>query len=323
MAFNWNKFPWTNLHELNLDWIIQTVKKLENKVLEFGNQIADVVGKLSSITDDGTDFTINATGDVNIEGDGIHLTAKNDLKAIRASGKFYAERGLVSNGECILTDGSASMNVEYSGNGLQLLNNQHPESYVLVHGIADVNDINPALSTDARKNFAASCGYVDSADAVLKNAIDAEAETRRSEDERLQGAVDVVANLERALSEKVDVLTPTIISGRTDTNATQTQNVVVTLSSPIEWELLTQMFSQNAPLYFSLTLYAGTPEEQINRFSAVSRGGFRDGRSYITFSGVRGYVDSPENDSVTITACSVTVFNDGAAYYREHSLLEV
>ena len=34
MAFNWNKFPWTNLHDLNLDWIIQKVRELELKVLD-------------------------------------------------------------------------------------------------------------------------------------------------------------------------------------------------------------------------------------------------------------------------------------------------
>ena len=34
MAFNWRKFPWTNLHDLNLDWIIQTVKTLENNLAD-------------------------------------------------------------------------------------------------------------------------------------------------------------------------------------------------------------------------------------------------------------------------------------------------
>ena len=34
MAFNWRKFPWTNLHDLNLDWIIQTVKTLEENLAD-------------------------------------------------------------------------------------------------------------------------------------------------------------------------------------------------------------------------------------------------------------------------------------------------
>lgn len=34
MVFNWRKFPWTNLHDLNLDWIIQTVKTLEENLAD-------------------------------------------------------------------------------------------------------------------------------------------------------------------------------------------------------------------------------------------------------------------------------------------------
>ena len=34
MVFNWRKFPWTNLHDLNLDWIIQTVKTLEDNLAD-------------------------------------------------------------------------------------------------------------------------------------------------------------------------------------------------------------------------------------------------------------------------------------------------
>ena len=44
MAFNWRKFPWTNLHDLNLDWIIQTVKTLENN-------LADAVGTFREMID--------------------------------------------------------------------------------------------------------------------------------------------------------------------------------------------------------------------------------------------------------------------------------
>ena len=89
MAFNWNKFPWTNLHELNLDWIIQTVKTLENKVDELGATVAQTVTQLeykvaeaikvftaqlpsqvqelvtNTLTGNG-DLTINKTGDIEI-----------------------------------------------------------------------------------------------------------------------------------------------------------------------------------------------------------------------------------------------------------------
>ena len=50
MAFNWRKFPWTNLHDLNLDWIIQTVKTLENNLADavstFREMIDTAVGPI-------------------------------------------------------------------------------------------------------------------------------------------------------------------------------------------------------------------------------------------------------------------------------------
>ena len=39
MVFNWRKFPWTNLHDLNLDWIIQTVKMLEENLAAYVNTV--------------------------------------------------------------------------------------------------------------------------------------------------------------------------------------------------------------------------------------------------------------------------------------------
>ena len=45
MAFNWRKFPWTNLHDLNLDWIIQTVKTLEEN-------LADAVSTFKKMIDE-------------------------------------------------------------------------------------------------------------------------------------------------------------------------------------------------------------------------------------------------------------------------------
>ena len=60
MAFNWNKFPWTNLHELNLDWIIQKVRELEIKVLDAAKiavQYTD--SKISDLLTGDGDLTIN------------------------------------------------------------------------------------------------------------------------------------------------------------------------------------------------------------------------------------------------------------------------
>ena len=43
MAFNWIKFPWTNLHDLNLDWIIQTVKTLEGNLSDAVSTFTEMI----------------------------------------------------------------------------------------------------------------------------------------------------------------------------------------------------------------------------------------------------------------------------------------
>ena len=48
MAFNWRKFPWTNLHDLNLDWIIQTVKTLEENLAANVGYVNTVDSKLNT-----------------------------------------------------------------------------------------------------------------------------------------------------------------------------------------------------------------------------------------------------------------------------------
>ena len=71
MAFNWNKFPWTNLHELNLDWIIQKVKELETKVLDEAHYIDRKINDL--LTGSG-DLEIDKTGAVRISGGTVDLS---------------------------------------------------------------------------------------------------------------------------------------------------------------------------------------------------------------------------------------------------------
>ena len=50
MAFNWRKFPWTNLHDLNLDWIIQTVKTLEENLADAVSTFQEMINKAISST---------------------------------------------------------------------------------------------------------------------------------------------------------------------------------------------------------------------------------------------------------------------------------
>lgn len=39
--YPWQKFPWTNTHGFNLDWVIQTVKECKEKVDDFATQISE------------------------------------------------------------------------------------------------------------------------------------------------------------------------------------------------------------------------------------------------------------------------------------------
>ena len=82
MAFNWRKFPWTNLHDLNLDWIIQTVKTLENN-------LADAVSTFREMIDTavGTVRTALATETENRKsGDAAIQTAiENEIKPALAT----------------------------------------------------------------------------------------------------------------------------------------------------------------------------------------------------------------------------------------------
>ena len=71
MAFIWNKFPWTNLHDLNLDWIIQKVRELEIKVLDAA-QYTD--RKINDLLTGAGDLEIDKTGTVRISGGTVDLS---------------------------------------------------------------------------------------------------------------------------------------------------------------------------------------------------------------------------------------------------------
>ena len=55
------RWPWTNLHELNLDWIIQKMKELEEKVKEYATNVS-----ASATTGaPGSQAAASVTGDLN------------------------------------------------------------------------------------------------------------------------------------------------------------------------------------------------------------------------------------------------------------------
>lgn len=186
MAFNWNKFPWTNLHELNLDWIIQTVKQLENKVAELGVTVANAVQEFTTklpatvqdaiteaLTGSG-DLTINKTGDVRISGNSVQLSKT----VISAGNEQLTMHNSTSN---------TSMGANYNSGTLTLTNNQNGAAGVAVYPVNT-----PADGGGDNSDFAANVGYVKTAVAAVDSKLDTEISNRTSGDAALQSTIDNV-----------------------------------------------------------------------------------------------------------------------------------
>ena len=202
MAFNWVKFPWTNLHDLNLDWIIQTVKTLEENLADaialMRTTAQNVVDTTISalLTGDGDftvnkngnvsiagnsvqmngnpvkiegvgDLTVNKTGDVNITGNNVRITSTSQAEI--TGGAFISDSGQQ------LTlhnpNSSTSMTANYNSGVLQLHNNQDEAAGVAVYPIKT-----PADGGGDNSSFAANVGFVKAAveagDAALQSEID-------------------------------------------------------------------------------------------------------------------------------------------------------
>ena len=176
MAFNWRKFPWTNLHDLNLDWIIQTVKTLENNLADAVSTFQKMIDTAISNTLTGSgDLTINKTGDVRISGNSVQLTGGT----------------VVSDGAEQLTmhnpNSNTSMTANYNNGVLTLTNNQQ-----LANGVA-VYPINiPADGGGDNSTFAANVGYVKDAVAAVDGKLDTEITNRTSGDAALHSTIDNV-----------------------------------------------------------------------------------------------------------------------------------
>ena len=170
MAFNWRKFPWTNLHDLNLDWIIQTVKTLADAVSTFPEMINKAI--TNTLTGSG-DLTINKTGDVRISGNSVQLTGGT----------------VVSDGAEQLTmhnpNSNKSMTANYNSGVLTLTNNQDLAAGVAVYPINT-----PADGGGDNSDFAANVGYVKTAVGAVSTALATETENRKAGDAAIQTAIE-------------------------------------------------------------------------------------------------------------------------------------
>ena len=169
MAFNWRKFPWTNLHDLNLDWIIQTVKTLADAVSTFPEMINKAIS--STLTGSG-DLTISKTGDVRISGNSVQLsgTVISDT----------SEQLTLHN-----PNSRTSMTANYNNGVLTLTNNQQ-----LANGVAVYPINTPADGGGDNSDFAANVGYVKDAVAAVDGKLDTETENRKAGDAAIQTAIE-------------------------------------------------------------------------------------------------------------------------------------
>lgn len=221
MAFNWRKFPWTNLHDLNLDWIIQTVKTLEDNLTDAVGKFTEIVNTAvgaereeriakdaeiqaeivtgvypaisKSITDTLTgsgDLTISKTGDVNISG--AHVSLSNTY---------------ISAGSEQLTlhnpNSKKSMTANYNSGVLTLTNNQDLAAGVAVYPINT-----PADGGGDNSDFAANVGYVKDAVVAVDSKLDTEITNRTTGDAALQSTID---NVIMPLLTKVEKRAPRVV----------------------------------------------------------------------------------------------------------------
>lgn len=175
MAFNWNKFPWTNLHDLNLDWIIQKVKELEVKVLDAAQVAVKYVDdKIADLLTGDGDLTINKSGAVSITATNVVLSGTT----ISSDGEQLHLHDTTSN---------TSLTASYRSNVLGLVNNQDLNEGVAVHDVKT-----PADGAGDNNKYAANCGYVKTSVNAVSGALATETTNRIAGDNALQSTIDSV-----------------------------------------------------------------------------------------------------------------------------------
>lgn len=60
---SYNKFPWTNMHGFNLDWVIETVKSYVGKVDELEQELQEFDGKYETKENITSNRKLSETGD--------------------------------------------------------------------------------------------------------------------------------------------------------------------------------------------------------------------------------------------------------------------
>lgn len=181
MAFNWNKFPWTNLHDLNLDWIIQKVRELEIKVLDAAQVAVQYTDdKISDLLTGAGDLTINKSGDVRVTANSVQVTG----------GATFIEPG--DQVTLYDPDSKTGMSATYASSKLDLWNNQDLNRGVAVWHVRTPTEGEYPEGTYPHNDFAASVGYVKTAVNAVSEALATETGNRVAGDNALQSTIDNV-----------------------------------------------------------------------------------------------------------------------------------
>ena len=181
MAFIWNKFPWTNLHDLNLDWIIQKVRELEIKVLDAAKVAVQYTdSKITDLLTGDGDLTINKTGDIRVTANSVQVTG----------GATFIDHG----DQITLydPDSKTGMSAGYASSKLDLWNNQDLNRGVAVWHVRTPAEGEYPEGTYPYNNFAATVGYVKTAVNAVSSALATETENRIAGDNALQSTIDSV-----------------------------------------------------------------------------------------------------------------------------------
>ena len=181
MAFNWNKFPWTNFHDLNLDWIIQKVRELEIKVLDAAKiavQYTD--SKIADLLTGAGDLTINKTGDVRITAKSVQVTGGSTF---------------IDHGEQVTLydpDSKTGISATYASSKLDLWNNQDLNRGVAVYHVRTPAEGEYPEASYPYNDFAASVGYVKTEVNAVSGALATETENRTAGDNAIQSTINNV-----------------------------------------------------------------------------------------------------------------------------------
>ena len=256
MAFNWIKFPWTNLHDLNLDWIIQTVKTLADNLADAVSTFREMIDTAISNTLTGSgDLTINKTGDVRISGNSVQLS-----------------RTVISDTSEQLTlynpNSKKSMTANYNSGVLTLTNNQD-----LAAGVALYPIRTPEIVDGDDSVFAANVGYVKDAVAAVDGKLDTEISNRTSGDAALQSTIDsVIMPLINALQKRAPRVfyfsTTANVSTLTADEVTTVKNALLDRTPVI---LIAYNDVEGAPYYYYAVKCIPEPTvENINNGSTIN-----------------------------------------------------